>query len=131
MRISSIAAVLALVSVSLLLAACGNEEEILAKKKQLDQIRTKYKALNAELAEKSPGWQEVKNAVIPARSALIAAKRSEDESATAAAQEGFDAASAAANTVIDEEKALQDRIRDLKDEIGKLEKAIKLLGGRP
>lgn len=116
---------------ALLLASCGNEEEIASKKSALEGLRTQFKHLNAEKAEKSPGWQEIKNGVIPARNELKRAERASDESATAAAQEKFGAAQAAASAVIEEEKSLTGRIRGLQDEIDKLEKEIRRLGGKP
>jgi len=114
---------LALLACLVVLAACGGDDGE-ARKAKLADLTKQYHALNAEFAEKSVAWQVVKNAVIPARSAWIRAKKSENETEAATAKQAFEEAQAAANDVIAQEKALHDRIRDLKDE-------IKRLGGTP
>ena len=114
---------LAMLACLVFFAACGGDDGE-AKKAKLADLQKQYKALNADFAEKSVAWQVVKNAVIPARSALLRAKKSEDEGAAAAAKQAFEEAQAAANDVIQQEQALQGRIRDMKDE-------IKRLGGTP
>jgi chromosome segregation ATPase len=115
---------LAMLACLVLFAACGGDDDGEARKAKIANLRKQYQALNAEFAEKSVAWLVVRNALIPARSAMLHAKKSEDEGAAAAAKQAFEEAQAAASDVIQQEQALQGRIRDLKDE-------IKRLGGKP
>ena len=98
-----------------LLGACGGDDGA-AKAQKIKDLKAELKAVNAKKAELHPGWQEIRNLVIPARQAWLRAKGSPEESA---AKDAFDKASADAQETIDAEKELDDKIREITDAIAK------------
>jgi chromosome segregation ATPase len=107
----------ALVVSALLLSGCGDGGKA-ARATKIKALKAQAKALNAAFAEKGDAWSAVKVKVIPARGAWLRSKGTGDEAAN---KQAYDDANAEAQMVIDEEKAAQREIRDIEDEIARLE----------
>ena len=107
---------IAILSCALVLSACGDDKHAAAKAKIKDLLPT-YQQLNAEYETKFEGWQETLNSVIPARSAWLRSKGTDEESAAKAAFDAVNADSAEAIKLRDE---LRIKIRDVKDKLTKL-----------
>ena len=99
----------------LLLGACGGDDGA-AKAQKIKDLKAELKGLNAKKAELYEEWQVIRNKVIPANNAWKRAKGTPEE---AALKEALDQASAASQETIDAEKEINDRIRELTDEIAK------------
>ena len=110
---------LVLVPALALLAACGETDDGAARAQELQALKAKLKAHNAKYVEVQPGWQEIRNKVIPARQAYLAAKGSPGE---AEAKAAFEAISAESAETIEAEEAWRRAKLELEDAIARLER---------
>ena len=107
-----IAALAALV----LLGACGDDDGA-QRAQKIKELKQELKAHRVKYTELQPGWQEIRNKVIPANQAYLRAKGSPEE---AAAKEARDAAAAESQKTHDAETEWRRRENELVDEISRL-----------
>ncbi len=106
--------VVAVLASLFLLAACGNEAEIAAKKEALNDVKAQLKALDLELADKQKEWQPVEDAFIEASQALRRAMLGGDAGERDTAQAAYT-----------ETKAENQRVNDLKSKLLRRKTALK------
>ncbi len=107
-----IAALAALV----LLGACGDDEAA-QRAQKIEELKKELKAHRLKYTELQPGWQEIRNKVIPVNQAYKRAKGTPEEAAAKAAR---DAAAAESQKTHDAETAWRQRENELVDEIARL-----------
>ncbi len=121
--------VVAVLAPLLLLAACGNEAEIAAKKAELNDVKAELKALEVELADKQKEWQPVEDAFMEASQALRRAMLGGNEGERDAAQAVYDETEAENQKVSDLKSKLLRRKTALKKQKKKILRDILGLGG--